>query len=102
MSNYGYRIIKARWANSSLNSNKSFLTSIKVQGIDSVGIVSTITAIISNQLQVNMKSINVTANEGTFEGNITLQVSDTDHLEELMNKIKEASQLISVTRVDLG
>jgi GTP diphosphokinase / guanosine-3',5'-bis(diphosphate) 3'-diphosphatase len=102
MSNYGYRIIKARWANSSLNSNKSFLTSIKVQGIDSVGIVSTITTIISNQLQVNMKSINVTANEGTFEGNITLQVSDTDHLEELMNKIKEASQLISVTRVDLG
>ncbi len=102
MSNYGYRIIKARWADSSLNSNKSFLTSIKVQGIDSMGIVSTITAIISNQLQVNMKSINVTANEGMFEGNITLQVNDTNHLEELMNKIKQASQLISVTRVDLG
>lgn len=102
MSNYGYRIIKARWADSSLNSNKSFLTSIKVQGIDSMGIVSTITAIISNQLQVNMKSINVMANEGMFEGNITLQVNDTNHLEELMNKIKQASQLISVTRVDLG
>lgn len=102
MSNYGYRIIKARWADGSLNSNKSFLTSIKIQGIDSVGIVSAITNIISTQLQINMKSINVTANEGMFEGNITLQVSDTKHLEELMNKIKQASQLISVTRVDIG
>jgi GTP pyrophosphokinase len=102
MSNYGYRIIKARWADGSLNSSKSFLTSIKVQGIDSVGIVSAITNIISTQLQINMKSINVTANEGMFEGNITLQVSDTKHLEELMNKIKQASQLISVTRVDIG
>jgi len=102
MSNYGYRIIKARWADGSLNSNKSFLTSIKIQGIDSVGIVSAITNIISTQLQINMKSINVTANEGMFEGNITLQVSDTKHLEDLMNKIKQASQLISVTRVDIG
>jgi GTP pyrophosphokinase len=102
MSNYGYRIIKARWADGSLNSSKSFLTSIKIQGIDSVGIVSAITNIISTQLQINMKSINVTANEGMFEGNITLQVSDTKHLEELMNKIKQASQLISVTRVDIG
>ncbi|MCF8429471.1 MAG: bifunctional (p)ppGpp synthetase/guanosine-3',5'-bis(diphosphate) 3'-pyrophosphohydrolase [Bacteroidia bacterium] len=102
MSNYGYRIIKSRWADGSLNSNKSFLTSIKVQGIDSVGIVSAITNIISTQLQINMKSINVTANEGMFEGNITLQVNDTKHLEDLMNKIKEASQLISVTRVDIG
>jgi GTP pyrophosphokinase len=49
-----------------------------------------------------MKSINVTANEGMFEGNITLQVNDTKHLEDLMNKIKQASQLISVTRVDIG
>ncbi len=102
MSNYGYRIIKSRWADGSLNSNKSFLTSIKIQGIDSVGIVSAITNIISTQLQINMKSINVTANEGMFEGNITLQVNDTKHLEDLMNKIKQASQLISVTRVDIG
>ncbi len=102
MSNYGYRIIKAKWADNNLNNNKSFLTSIKIQGIDSVGIVSTITNIISTQLQINMKSINVTANEGMFEGNITLKVSDTKHLEDLMNKIKQASQLISVTRFDIG
>jgi guanosine-3',5'-bis(diphosphate) 3'-pyrophosphohydrolase len=102
MSNYGYRIIKSRWADGSLNNNNSFLTSIKIHGIDSVGIVSSITNIISTQLQINMKSINVTSNEGMFEGNITLQVNDTKHLEDLMSKIKEASQLISVTRLDIG
>lgn len=102
MSNYGYRIIKSRWADDALNKSSSFLTSIKIEGIDSVGIISTITNIISTQLQINMKSISVTANEGTFEGNITLLVNDTRHLEELMNKIKAASKLISVSRVDLG
>lgn len=101
MSNYGYRIIKSRWADDALNKSSSFLTSIKIEGIDSVGIISTITNIISTQLQINMKSISVTANEGTFEGNITLLVNDTRHLEELMNKIKAASKLISVSRVDL-
>lgn len=102
MSNYGYRIIKARWADEALNKSKAFITSIKVQGIDSVGIVSTITDIISKQLQINMKAISINSNEGTFEGNITLLVYDTGQLEELMSKIKSASDLISVSRVDLG
>ncbi len=102
MSNYGYRIIKARWANDSLNKRKAFLTSISVEGIDSVGIVSTITDIISKQLQINMRSISITSNEGKFEGNIFLEVTDTKHLEDLMQAITAASPLISVHRIDLS
>jgi GTP pyrophosphokinase len=100
MSNYGYRIIRAKWANESLNIRKSFVTSIKVEGIDSVGIVSTITDIISKQLQINMKAISITSNEGSFEGMITLEIMDTQHLEELMQTIKDASPLITVRRVE--
>lgn len=102
MSNYGYRIIKARWANDSLNKRKAFLTSISVEGIDSIGIVSTITDIISKQLQINMRSISITSNEGKFEGNIFLEVTDTKHLEDLMHAITAASPLISVHRIDLS
>ncbi|MCF8253534.1 MAG: bifunctional (p)ppGpp synthetase/guanosine-3',5'-bis(diphosphate) 3'-pyrophosphohydrolase [Bacteroidia bacterium] len=102
MSNYGYRIIKAKWANASDVSPKAFLSSIKVSGIDSVGIVSIITDIISKQLQINMKSISITSNEGMFEGNIVLQVHDTRQLENIMDSIKSASELITVNRVDLG
>ncbi len=101
MSNYGYRIIKAKWANTMLDKSQAFITNIKVSGIDSVGIVSTITNIISQQLQINMHSISVNSKEGMFEGSIELEVYDTAHLEELMNKIKDSSPLIKVSRVDL-
>ncbi|MBC7381738.1 MAG: bifunctional (p)ppGpp synthetase/guanosine-3',5'-bis(diphosphate) 3'-pyrophosphohydrolase [Bacteroidia bacterium] len=102
MSNYGYRIIKAKWAKVSLNAGKAFLTSIKISGIDSVGIVNIITNIISKQLQINMRSISVTSNEGMFEGNIFLEVHDTQQLDNIMKAIEDASELITVSRVDLS
>jgi GTP pyrophosphokinase len=72
-----------------------------VQGIDSVGIVSIITDIISKQLRINMHAIQISSNAGMFEGNIQLEVYDTAQLEELMNKIKAASPLIKVSREDM-
>lgn len=100
MSNYGYRIIRSRWA-STTGKSRAFLTTIKLYGIDSVGIVSTITDIISKQLQINMHSIHVGSKEGMFEGSIELEVFDTQHLEELMSKIKASSPLIKVSREDV-
>lgn len=100
MSNYGYRIIKARWAGQTAV-QKSFTTTIHVNGIDSVGIVSTITDIISKQLQINMHSINFRSLEGAFDGIIEVEVYSTEHLEELMNKIKASSPLLKVKREDL-
>ncbi len=102
MSNYGYRIIKAKWANSENVQQKAFISSIKVSGIDSVGIVSIITDIISKQLQINMKSISINSQEGMFEGNIVLEVHDTRQLENIMSAIKSASELITVNRIDLN
>lgn len=102
MSNYGYRVIKAKWANDGFDKSRAFTTHIKVQGIDSVGIVSIITDIISKQLQINMHAIQIGSKEGMFEGNIELEVYDTTQLEELMNKIKAASPLIKVSREDMN
>jgi len=101
MSNYGYRVIKAKWANQVFDKARAFTTQIKVQGIDSVGIVSIITDIISKQLQINMHAIQIGSKNGMFEGNIELEVHDTKQLEELMNKIKAASPLIKVSREDI-
>lgn len=102
MSNYGYRIIKAKWANQIFEKNKAFTTHIKVEGIDSVGIVSIITDTISKQLQINMHAIHISSKAGMFEGNIELEVYDTAQLDELMNKIKASSPLIKVSREDVG
>ncbi|MDX5321861.1 MAG: RelA/SpoT family protein, partial [Bacteroidota bacterium] len=101
-SNYGYRIIKATWANSPLKSEKAFLAGIKVTGIDDVGIISKITDTISKQLQVNMKSITVESNAGTFEGKITLFIFDTSHLDNLIQKIKDAVPHTQVVRVNVS
>ena len=101
MSNYGYRVIKAKWASQVFEKARAFTTHIKVQGIDSVGIVSIITDIISKQLQINMHSIQIGSKAGMFEGNIKLEVYDTTQLDELMNKIKAASPLIKVSREDM-
>jgi GTP diphosphokinase / guanosine-3',5'-bis(diphosphate) 3'-diphosphatase len=101
MSNYGYRVIKAKWASDVFDKSRAFTTHIKVKGIDSVGIVSIITDIISKQLQINMHSIQIGSKEGMFEGNIELEVYDTVQLDELMSKIKAASPLIKVSREDM-
>ena len=102
MSNYGYRILKARWRDTPIKRGQAFLAGVKIEGIDSVGIISTITDIISKELQVNMQSITVQSNEGKFEGKIMLFIYDTSHLEELMNKIKDSNQLIQVSRIDVN
>lgn len=95
---YGYRIIKAQWANDSNRKQVVFPAAIKVSGIDDVGVISKITDAISKQLQINMKSIIVESHAGTFEGKIVLYITDTSHLDSLIATIKEAVPFIEVSR----
>lgn len=97
MSNYAYRIVKAKWTGQKL---LSFLAGIKVKGIDEVGIVNNITKIISNELNVNMRSISFDSNDGVFEGTIMVFVQDTGHLTELIKKLSKVSGVSNVTRMD--
>lgn len=97
MSNYAYRIVKARWMN---QQQIAFMAGIRVDGIDDVGIVNNITRIISNELNVNMRSISFDSHDGVFEGNIMVFVHDTHHLTELMKKIREVKGVTAVSRVD--
>ena len=67
--NYAYRIMKARWT---LKENIDFTANLKINGIDSVGLVNKVTQIISKQLNVDIKSININTNDGVFEGKYSL------------------------------
>lgn len=103
MSNYGYRIIKAHWAHSPIKSDKAFLVGISITGIDSVGVISKITDVVSKDLEVNMKSITVDSHEdGTFAGKIMLYIIDTQHLNTLMMRIKTTLPTVKVSRVDVN
>jgi GTP diphosphokinase / guanosine-3',5'-bis(diphosphate) 3'-diphosphatase len=97
MSNFAYRIVKARWTG---QEQISFLAGIKVSGIDEVGLVNNITKIISSELNVNMRSLSFDTQDGTFEGMIMLFVHDTTHLTDLMKKLRKVHGVISVARVN--
>ena len=101
MSNYGYRIINARWEGQKM-ADHSFSAGLEITGIDSVGLVSRITDIISKELKINMNSISFTANEGTFIGNLVLDVDSRGHLDSLIEEIKNIDPYLQVARTDLN
>ncbi len=97
MSNFAYRIVKARWKG---KDTVEFLAGIKFSGIDDVGLVNKITTIISHEHNVNMRSIGFESRDGIFEGKVMAFVHDTDHLNALMDKLKRVRGVRSVERVD--
>lgn len=97
MSNYGYRIIKAKWTP---QQELAFLAGLRIQGSDRVGIVNDITKVISNELKVNMRSITVESEDGIFEGKIIVYVNDTKHIETLKSKLLKIQGVIKVSRFD--
>lgn len=97
MSNYAYRIVKARWTG---QQKIAFLAGIKITGIDDVGLVNNITRLISGELNVNMRSISFDSNDGIFEGMIMVYVHDTKHLKQLIGKMKQIEGVINVSRIE--
>ncbi|HIG32434.1 MAG TPA: bifunctional (p)ppGpp synthetase/guanosine-3',5'-bis(diphosphate) 3'-pyrophosphohydrolase [Flavobacteriales bacterium] len=94
-SNYAYRILQSKWI---LKTEIDFVASINIKGIDSVGLMNKITQIISNQMNVNIKSININSNDGVFEGSITLKVHNSSFLKELTDKLEKIKAITSITR----
>lgn len=97
MSNYGYRVVKAKWTS---QKELAFLAGLKIVGVDRVGIINDITKVISNELKVNIRSITIDTNDGMFEGNLMLFVHDTKHLDKLIAKLARVSDIINVSRID--
>lgn len=97
MANYSYRIVKARWKSQKLI---EFLAGVRFKGIDQVGLVNTITNVISKQLNINMRSISFETNDGIFEGTIFLYVHDTEHLDKLINALKDVHGVTQVDRIE--
>ncbi|QQR85458.1 MAG: bifunctional (p)ppGpp synthetase/guanosine-3',5'-bis(diphosphate) 3'-pyrophosphohydrolase [Flavobacteriales bacterium] len=97
MSNFAYRIVKARWRG---KDQMEFLAGLKFSGIDSAGIVLNITTIISGQHNVNMRSISFESKDGIFEGKVMAYVQDTDHLQQLIAKLRDVEGVRSVERID--
>ena len=95
---YNYRIIKAQWTKSA--GKQSFQATIKIAGIDEIGMLNKITDIISKDLKVRMRSISMDSSDGIFDGKLKLFVDSAKHLDMLMSKLKKEKGILKVTRVD--
>lgn len=96
MANYGHRIVKTKWAK---NKEISFLTGLKIVGVDDVGVVNKITNIISGELKINIAALTIEGGEGLFEGTIKVFVHDKEELEELVRRLRSLPGL-KVDRFD--
>ncbi|WP_026914844.1 RelA/SpoT family protein [Christiangramia portivictoriae] len=94
-SNYAYRIIQAKWIDSS---QQDFQSVIKLQGIDNLGLVSEITKEISRNLGVNMKNLNFDSSDGIFNGRITLVVKNNNNLNTIIQRLKKINGIDKVSR----
>jgi GTP pyrophosphokinase len=97
MSNEGNQLISVKWT---IHKLVSFLARIQLRGIDRIGIVNEVTAIISKELNVNMRNVNISVIEGIFEGTIDLYVHHTTDLNNLILKLVNIKGLESVKRVE--
>jgi len=97
MAKYSYRVVKTRWTK---QHEIAFLTGIKINGIDDVGLVNKITNIITGQLNLNMRSISFESADGIFEGTIMVYVNDTTQLEDLIDRMKSLDGILDVIRLD--
>ena len=95
-SNYAYRIINAKWIDSS---QQDFTVIINISGIDTFGLVNNITKVISDNMNVNMKKLNFETNSGVFSGNITMLVKSNNYAVKVMEKIKKLNGVEKVKRI---
>ena len=97
MSSFGNRVVKINWKH---QESISFLAGIKISGIDKLGMINDISKIISNELNLNIKSFHLEAKNGLTEGEVMLYVRDTDTLNHLLSDLHKIEGIKKVARVD--
>lgn len=95
-SNYAYRIIPAKWIDSS---QEEFKATLKITGMDTLGLANEITKVISNNMHVNIQSISLSGNAGIFNGQVSVIVQNNTILKKLMENIKKIDGIDKVTRI---
>ncbi len=99
LSKYGYRVLKARWAGQENRSGSRSSATIAFSGVDDIGLVNHITGIISADMSVDMRKVSFETNEGSFEGRIEVVVNDTEHLGELLDRLRKVPGVSTVDRL---
>jgi GTP pyrophosphokinase len=94
-SNYAYRIIQAKWIDSSQQEFKAIL---HITGMDTMGLTNKLTKVISDNMNVNIQSISLSGEAGIFNGQIAVIVQNNTILKRLIDNIKKIDGIEKVSR----
>jgi len=95
-SNYDYRILKAKWIDST---QEEFTVSIDLTGIDKIGLLNNITNVISENMNINIRKLNLETDGGIFKGNIIISVKTNNLLNKVIEKLKKLNGIEKVKRL---
>tara|TARA_R110000868_G_scaffold98253_2_gene270308 strand:+ start:4299 stop:6518 length:2220 start_codon:yes stop_codon:yes gene_type:complete len=95
-SNYAYRIMQAKWIDSSQQEFKAILN---ITGMDTLGLTNELTKVISNNMNVNIQSISLSGDAGLFKGQVIVIVQNITILKKLIDNIKKIDGVDKVSRV---
>ena len=95
-SNYAYRIMSAKWIDSS---QQVFRAVVKLTGIDRLGLVNSMTKVVSENMNVNIKSIKFDTDSGIFNGEISVEVNNNNFVEKLMERLQKINGIEKVFRI---
>src|SRR5690554_6222533 len=95
-SNYSYRIMPAKWIDST---QQEFKASLIISGIDTIGLVNEVTKVISSNLHIDMKQVHFDSDGGVFTGKVVVIVKNKTILNNLIENIKKINGIDKVTRL---
>lgn len=94
---YPYRIVKTQWTNEGAT---SYQTILSLMGKGEGDIINKITELISKDPRAKLRAISINSAEGSFDGNITVLIDNTEHLAQLITRLKHLPGILKVSRHD--
>jgi GTP pyrophosphokinase len=95
-SSYGNRILDIKW---DMHKKLYFDATIRLSGIDRIGLLNKVTQVISSQMNVNIHTINITCEEGIFDGSIELRVHDREDVKSIIDNLKSVADLKEISQI---
>ena len=93
---FGYRIVRAKWSGKGAS---QYSITLRVIGVDDIGIVNNLTSIISKEEKLVLRSINIDSHDGLFRGNLVVMIDDIAKLEALIKRLRTVKGVKQVERI---
>ena len=95
-SGFGNRILDVKW---DMHKKLYFIATIRLGGIDRMGLLNDITQVISSQMNVNIRNLNITCEDGMFDGTLELRVHDREDVHQVMESLKQVDDLKEISEI---